>query len=137
MLKKLFSAACLILLCQTTCAENCPTVADIKKNNIAGWKILDSDEGTPLSAKRQSQYINGIKEFALAEWTNHGKNVGTIHCYYRDNNGSELEAFLTKDNFVPTNAKNYWYQVSGSMDCAAGSEKCAFSKGQSTIVASN
>lgn len=137
MLKKLIPFICLLFTCHSALAENCPTVAAIKSNALSGWKILDSDEGTPLTAKRQAQYIKSIKEFALAEWTNHGKNVGTIHCYYRDNNGAELEAYLTKDNFIPTNSKNYWYQVSGSMNCAAGSDKCAFNKSQSTVVASN
>jgi len=121
-------AAALIMLCQSGFALTCPSVANIKKNTLSGWKAYDSDDASPLSQKREAQFKQNAKEFALAEWTWTGtdKTTGTIHCYYRDNTGSDLEAYLSKGNFSPENSRDYWYDVSGSMHCAAGMEKCEF-----------
>lgn len=135
MLKKIITTFCCMFLYQASFADNCPSVDAIKKHDITGWKLFDSDEGTPLSANRETNFVSTIKQFALAEWSNQGKNVGTIHCYYRDENGSDLEAYLAKENFTPATAKSYWYQVSGAMHCAAGSDKCLFDK--SPVMASN
>lgn len=124
--RKLVLAAAIMACCQLAWAETCPSIAAIKSNHLAGWKAYDSDDGVPLSSKREIQFKNNAREFALAEWTNSSKKSGSIHCYYRDNTGSDLEAYLAKDNFAPENSRDYWYQVSGSMHCAAGMDKCKF-----------
>ncbi|TAK73948.1 MAG: hypothetical protein EPO11_07670 [Gammaproteobacteria bacterium] len=116
----------LLLFCSLVFAEMCPSVQDIQKNRLHGWKIYDSDDNTPLPPKRVAQFIKGAKQFTLAEWPDARRHVGTVHCYYRDDNGSQLEAYLAKDNFIPTNVNHYWYSVSGSMNCAAGAERCLF-----------
>jgi hypothetical protein len=128
MYKKLLFAVVFFSLSQSALALTCPTVASIKKNALTGWKAYDSDEGTLLSKKREAQFKQNAREFALAEWKWNGadKSTGTIHCYYRDNAGSDLEAYLSKGNFSPENSRDYWYDVSGSMHCAAGMEKCEF-----------
>jgi hypothetical protein len=116
-----------MLLCQLSFAERCPSVSDIKSNNLKGWKAYDSDDGTLLSASRETQFKKIVEEFALAEWTSNKKQAGSIHCYYRDQTGSSLEAYFAKDNFHPIiSAKNFWYEVSGYMHCAAGMERCEF-----------
>lgn len=137
MIKKIITIACLALLSQTVFAETCPSVADVKSNAIKGWQAYDSDDGTPLSTKRETQFRSSVVQFALAEWTKSGRIGGTIHCYYRDNSGSSLEAYLAKENFQPRNANNYWYEVSGYMHCAAGKEMCQFNTkgmGQSQLA---
>lgn len=118
---------CLVLFLSQTCfAETCPDVNSVKKNHLSGWTVHDSDDGKILTATRIALYKKNIEQFTLAEWVNKGKQKGSIRCYYSDNNGSGLEAYLTKDSFQPTNSKNYWYQVSGSMHCAAGMRECVF-----------
>jgi hypothetical protein len=124
--KKCLMAIMLTFLCQLTFANTCPSIKDIKNDTLAGWKAYDSDEGTPLSSARVSAFKKNVQQFALAEWVNGGSKHGAIHCYYRDNNGSDLEAYLSKDHFTPRNEKNYWYEVSGFMQCAAGKERCEF-----------
>jgi hypothetical protein len=128
MLKKIVIAAfCMLLLSQTSLAERCPSVSDIKQNSLNGWKAYDSDDGKPLSAARETQFKKMVEEFALAEWANNKKQLGSIHCYYRDNSGSNLEAYLAKDNFNPkADPHSFWYKVSGFMHCAAGMERCEF-----------
>ena len=121
----LFSVA-LLIFCQTSFAEKCPSVKDIKNHHASAWKAYDSDDGTPLPAKREAEFRKSAQEFALAEWTSADKKTGSIHCYYRDNNGSDLEAYLAKSHFSLNNHKNYWYTVSGHMHCAAGMDKCEF-----------
>lgn len=127
MIKKLILACSLVIFSHTSLAETCPTVSDIKNNAIHGWKAYDSDDGTPLSAARETDFKKTIEHFALAEWsTTEGKH-SAIHCYYRDSSGSSLEAYLAKDNFTPKiAANNFWYKVSGFMHCAAGMDKCQF-----------
>jgi len=129
--KKLMISAALLMLCQAGFSLTCPSVASLKQNSLSGWKAYDSDDGTPLTLKRETQFKQNAKEFALAEWKWSGtdKKTGTIHCYYRDNTGSDLEAYLAKGNYSPENSKDYWYSVSGSMHCAAGMEKCEFING--------
>jgi hypothetical protein len=128
MFRRLILCATLITVCQLGFALTCPSISSIKNNLLTGWKAYDSDDGTLLSKKRESQFKQNAQEFALAEWkwTGTDKTTGTIHCYYRDTNGSDLEAYLSKGNYSPENSRDYWYDVSGSMHCAAGMEKCEF-----------
>jgi len=115
-----------LLLNQAALAETCPSVNDIKQNQLNGWKAYDSDDGKPLPLARETQFKKMVEEFALAEWEN---KSGSIHCYYRDNTGSNLEAYLAKDNFNPkVDPHSFWYKVSGFMHCAAGMERCEFEK---------
>lgn len=122
----IIAALSITLLFQMTFADTCPSVKDIKGQSINGWKVYDSDDGTPLSSAREKEYKKTVEEFALAEWANQQNRKGTMHCYYRDATGSSLEAYLAKDDFIPQNHKNYWYKVSGFMHCAAGMDKCRF-----------
>ena len=115
----------LITLSNIAYAEICPTVNEIKTQKLAGWKAYDSDDGTPLSKKRTQAFIKAADQFILAEWSKRGKQGTAIHCFYRDVNGSDLEAYLTKNNLIPENNKT-WYQVSGAMQCAAGNDMCKF-----------
>jgi hypothetical protein len=127
MFKKLVIAGIMLTLSPICLADTCPSVADIKKDAIAGWRAYDSDDGVPLSADREKQYKKAIQEFVLAEWASEPNHTNTIHCYYRDQNGSSLEAYLSKENVTLTKrTKSYWYQVSGSMHCAAGMDQCKF-----------
>lgn len=113
--------------CQLASAETCPSVSAIKNNQAAGWKAYDSDDGTALSPTREAQFKEVVLQFALAEWVNAKNSRGSIHCYYRDKTGSNLEAYLAKDNVKPKiNPKQFWYTVSGYMHCAAGTKSCEF-----------
>jgi hypothetical protein len=124
MLKSLLLLTLCTLVCQASFADSCPSVTAIKNNTLGGWKMYDSDDGAPLSAKRIALFQKNAEQFVLAEWAQQ-KN-GMIHCYYRDHNGANLEAYLAKDHLMPVKSHTYWYQVSGYMHCAANSEQCAF-----------
>jgi hypothetical protein len=127
MFRKTIITVSVALLSQICLAETCPSVQDIKSNSLHGWKAFDSDDGMPLSAAREKQFKNTIEQFALAEWKDTKDKSGSIHCYYRDSTGSNLEAYFAKDNFIPKRlANSFWYEVSGFMHCAAGMDKCEF-----------
>jgi hypothetical protein len=133
MRKKMILSICLsicaALLCQLSFAESCPNVSDVKKDALFGWKVYDSEDGTLLSPTRARAFKKNAEQFALAEWAHRKDSKGNIiHCYYRDSAGSALEAYLAKDNFIPKNTKNYWYEVSGAMQCAAGTTECEFQR---------
>jgi len=117
----------LIIACsiQLAFADTCPTVKDIKANKLAGWVAYDSEDSKPLAQKRADDFIKSADQFILAEWSNRGKTGNSIHCFYRDVNGSDLEAYLTKSNLVPEHSKK-WYSVSGAEQCAAGNNMCKF-----------
>lgn len=122
-MKKLISIVMIAGFAQIGFANKCPSLDAIKHNHLSGWKAYDTQDGTPLTNEQFTQFKNKVTQFALAEW-NDKKNV--IHCYYHDKNGADLEAYLAKGKYVPDNGKNFWYQVSGAMQCAAGVEKCEF-----------
>jgi hypothetical protein len=127
MIRKFIIIVSITLLSQHCLAETCPSVKDIKSSLASGWKAFDSDDGTPLSFARETQFKNTIEQFALAEWKDMKNKSGSIHCYYRDRTGSNLEAYFAKENFVPKKiANSFWYEVSGFMHCAAGMDKCEF-----------
>jgi len=113
-----------MLFITTTFAQQCPSINDIKAHHLNGWHAYDSEDKRALSTPRFNHFKTNVKEFALAEWEN--KQKGTIHCYYRDQYGSSLEAYLSKNNFLPDNTKNYWYDVSGFRECAASPNNCQF-----------
>lgn len=127
MLKKMCLALSLFAFCSIGFADTCPSVTDIKHNALNGWKAYDSDEGTPLSATRESHFKKSVEQFALAEWQQGKKHSTAIHCYYRDKSGSNLEAYLSKDHYTPKRSgQHYWYEVSGYMHCAAEKDLCEF-----------
>ncbi len=111
---------------KTCCAETCPSVNDIKKNNLHAWRLYDVEDNAPLTIKQISYFKKFAQQFTLAEWRQVDEKHGMIRCYYRDKNGSEARAYLTKNNFTPETSKNTWYSVSGSMHCAAGLNQCLF-----------
>lgn len=126
-MKLLMTAVTLIMLAQGCLAETCPSISDIKKNMLAGWKAYDSDDGTLLSPAREAKFKKMLQHFTLAEWKQNKNHMTSMHCYYRDKTGSSLEAYLAKDNFIPKkNPKSFWYQVSGYLHCAAGKDNCQF-----------
>lgn len=105
-------------------AQTCPSVASIKNDKIKGWVAYDM-YGKTLSTKENIRFKEHALEFALAEVTQHANKLA-VRCLYRDKSGSNLEAYLAKDNIVADNTKNYWYSVSGSTHCAAGVSLCQF-----------
>ncbi|MFZ2316155.1 MAG: hypothetical protein WAW86_10935 [Gammaproteobacteria bacterium] len=121
MYKKLIIAISLIMIHPLCFAETCPTILALKHSALSDWKVYDSDDGKLVSAHRATEFKRIAQQFALAEWSK-----GKIHCYYRDKEGSDLEAYLAKDHFALSNNKNYWYEVSGFMHCAAGMNECEF-----------
>lgn len=123
---RILTLTALTLIASFAYAENCPTVNMIKHNLMNRWQAYDSDDNKPLSSKRLAQFKQNVEQFTLAEWQSKDALHSTMHCYYRDKNGSQLEAYLTKDNLVPMDNKKMWYKVSGSMHCAAGMDKCMF-----------
>lgn len=111
---------------QIAYADTCPSMKTIKSSPLLTWKAFDSDDQKPLTAAQTTTFINSIDQFSLAEWVKQGPQTGTIHCYYSDRNGSVLEAYLAKASYMPVNTKHFWYEVSGSMHCAAGMDNCLF-----------
>jgi hypothetical protein len=109
-------------------ADNCPSINQLGSYLANGWKAYDSNDGTTLSAKRQAKFLQVAQQFALAEWTvvANPPHSGAIHCYYRDKTGANLESYLGKESFIPLQTKNYWYSVSGYMQCAASATQCQF-----------
>lgn len=123
---KIFNILLLSLCCVTTIAsaETCPSVYNLKKPNLTGWKFYDSEDGKPLSEQRIAQFKKMAEKFVLAEW-DHQK--GVIHCYYSNKDGSGLESYAAKSSFVPENPK-VWYSVTGSMQCVVSKDKCKFTE---------
>ena len=126
MKKELLSILIISLCSSIVNAEICPSVTRIKQNALDGWKIYDSEENKTLSPQRLAKFKASVEKFALAEWSDKNNKNSTIHCYYLDKEGSNMEAFLTKDNFHPEHALNNWYEVSGYKQCAAGKSRCKF-----------
>lgn len=123
MIRRFIFIVCAMLCCQFAFAEMCPSVQSIQHHALQGWKVYDSEDGTLLPPVRLSHFQQQAKLFALAEWKQSGR---AMHCYYKDQTGSDLEAYLAKENFVPINPNHYWYAVSGALQCAAGMDKCEF-----------
>ncbi len=115
----------LSVLCQWTFAETCPDIKTIKTHLPIGWKLYDSENNSLLSSQQIIEFKNAAAQFTLAEWI-HRDQHGMIRCYYMNDTGSHLTAYLGKDDFDLENTHHYWYQVTGSMHCAAGMTKCEF-----------
>lgn len=116
--------------------ETCPTLSEVKHQLPKGWSLFDSDDGTPLSQERTQRFKNAVQQFVLAEWSQdpHNQDSGSIHCYYRDQNGSNFEAYVAKSSYVLINPKKVWYHVTGFMHCTAGPDKCLFESYRNKIT---
>lgn len=128
MIKKFILSICFILSFASTCfADICPSVDDIRGQRAIGWTAYDTESNQPLSEERLQQFKQSMVQFTMVEWADTTKDKGTMHCYYRDKDGSDMEAYLSKDNLTPSKmASKYWYQVSGASQCAASMAECEF-----------
>jgi|GEM_PF-2695606 hypothetical protein len=126
MYKKIIFLVTALIFSQVIFAETCPSLKTIKSTPLTAWKAYDSDNQEPLTTAQTTNFINNIDQFSLAEWVQEGQQKGAIHCYYSDRNGSVIEAYLAKSSYLPENSKHFWYEVSGSMHCAAGMDNCLF-----------
>lgn len=127
MYQKLICALCFALVCQFVFAETCPSVRDVRNNTLSrDWVAYDSEDGSKLPLKREQEFKRNAEEFVLAEWKDLKNKGGSIHCYYRNKSGSNLEAYIAKNNFIPENSKQVWYDVSDARHCVAGMERCQF-----------
>lgn len=115
-----------LLSTQIVFGLGCPSVKAIQAGKTKGWQLLDSEDGAQLSAARIKAFKKNIQQFVLAEWEKKDSRHGTIHCYYSNKSGSELDAYLARENFMPDNAKHLWYPVTGYLECAAGMSRCQF-----------
>jgi hypothetical protein len=106
-------------------ADHCPSVDTLKNNKAASWKAYDSDNNKLLSPQREAKLRKQIAQFAMVEWSN-AKDKSSIHCYYKNEQGSNMEAYFARDSASPIKSSKYWYPVTGMMQCAAGADKCAF-----------
>ena len=122
---KLFTTVLCLIFSSSVYAEACPSVKDLQANHAKSWRAFDSDNHKPLSPKREARLKAEITHFSMAEWAVVNKKNG-MHCYYTNDNGSNLEAYFAKENILSINTSKYWYPVTGQMQCAASPEKCAF-----------
>lgn len=124
MIQKILIGTLVLTFISSSFAETCPSISDIKNNKIRDWTAYDSDTKIALSAPELNHFKKSAEKFVLAEWSK--KKNGDIHCYYSDASGSQLQAYFSKNSFVPEKARHHWYLVSGHMHCAAGNEECSF-----------
>ena len=128
MLKKLS----LTLLCATTLhlahAETCPTVAELKNNNLRGWEIYDSNNGSPLSPEQWQDFKHNAQQFLMAEYA-YGAPEGPSHCYYGNQKGEYMDAFLARHSFHP-GGTCAWREVDGFTRCYSNIEACIFEEGR-------
>lgn len=130
-MNKLMTVILALFFCHSAMADTCPSVKDLKAGTTHGFQAYDSDDDSLLSKERLAQFIKNTEQFILAEWQDTKDHQGAVHCYYRDMNGSQMDTYLKKTNLVPANPQKRWYEVSGSMHCAAGMESCLFKQNQS------
>ena len=123
MLKQLIIGLASILFCGVIFAESCPSLNAIKTNQLAGWKALSDGTDQAITPAQMQAFKASVSQFALAEYDTSANHIGSIRCYYRDNTGSNLDTYLSKSNLALSKGQ-YWYQVTGSMQCAAGMDKC-------------
>jgi beta-xylosidase len=125
-MKKLIISCCLSLITTLCYANTCPSVQSLKSPSLTQWHIYDSDDNTPLTANRLVDFKKNVSQFILAEWVNNNHG-GTIHCYYRDKDGSDLNAYVTNQQLASISSNHWWYKVTGATDCTASANKCRFS----------
>lgn len=123
MVHKILAGMLTLSFISVSFAETCPSVTDIKKHSTRGWTAYDSETEIALSVSQLNHFRHQAAKFVLAEWS---KKNDTIHCYYSNASGSEIQAYFAKNSLTPEKTRNRWYLVSGHMDCAAGKDECLF-----------
>lgn len=110
-------------------AESCPTMNDLKHNNLQGWTAYDIDNGIPYSNLKDFEY--NARAFALAEFSK-GAPEGEAHCYFYHQNPSlgYGHAYLAKRNLVSSN--NYAWKNSKGAQCTTSDDNCQCRAGDDT-----
>lgn len=106
-------------------AETCPAIADIKAGYFGGWRVLSSDNGSPLSPAGVEKFKRSITSFVMAEYAEEAPE-GEDHCYYRTEKSSCAAGFLAKDGLKPQMKSGFWYNESIFVRCHQSIASCIF-----------
>jgi hypothetical protein len=124
-MKKLAVLISTLLATSLAIAETCPTIAQIRANNLNGWSAYTNDEGEPLTPTQLQAFEQNVGGFYSIRWLG-GAPEGESHCYYVNKQRYWTRAFLSKSGLVPDFSSPNWTYVDDEPRCHASIAGCPF-----------
>lgn len=124
---KFFIAACtfIFFISASYATELCPSIADIKNNQLHGWRAYYNDSGESVSNGALHKFEQTVGIFAGARWLRYAQE-GASHCYYNDNNNQETIAYLAIHGLKPDLLSTGWKDLSYEFACNDVITNCGF-----------
>lgn len=122
----LFSVS--IFLATIAIAERCPSIDEIKNNNLHGWHVYKNDIYTPASKDEISIFQNQAAVFTEVTWMAEGRKGGTTICEYAPvykSNHIFLGAFEVGTYDEPDPGNSSWKKKAFFFFCSDSVEKCS------------
>ena len=106
----LFCATVILLL--DSVAEVCPTVEQVRANQLGFWRVFNADSGSPLSPTQLMDYEKNLRLFAEADYYE-GAPEGPAQCYYdAENDPYHSGAYLAIHDLQPDYQQtNFWQKT--------------------------
>lgn len=123
---------CLLSLIPTVAfshiTDTCPTIQEIKNNQLKNFIVYDIDNGIPVDETLFSYFQSAVQKFDLAEWMADAPE-GEAHCYYSHdgNDPSYLGVFLAKTSYGVDTSSNSWEDKGDwTWHCTKNIAECRF-----------
>lgn len=122
-MKKLLLISLFLNICF---AVTCPSVSELKNNQLHNWVAFDADNGTELSTDRLKKYEEKLQYFCHAEFLK-GAPEGEAECYYRnDTDPYYLDVYLAQPGLKPDLTSAAWHERPTLNKCHGSVEACGF-----------
>lgn len=105
-------------------ADTCPTVAEIKLNQLNHWQFTDLNSAQPANPEKIRKFKQKVSRFVVASWE--FDEFGCCHYYGKSGDPNELGVFLQKVTTIEK-TKTHWRHVDADgWICEAGISECRF-----------
>lgn len=103
----------------------CPSVIDIKQNELNHWLPLYKDSQELVSSIDLIKFKQHVTGFVAASWSKHYLENG--HCLYQGSDQIVNQIVLAKDAFRPQpNDYWVWLQPNSTAECYGPVNECEF-----------
>lgn len=110
------------LLSQTL---TCPSVSNIKQNDLNHWLPLYKDTQELISSADLAKFKQHVTSFVAASWS--GRYLESAHCLYQGSDGIVNQIVLAKDASRPQfNDHWIWLQPNSIAECYGSMSQCEF-----------
>lgn len=102
----------------------CPTIADIKNNQLNGWLMLYEDTEEQAQDQDAEKFKQSVTYFEAAKWNPY--YLESAHCFYALTQSDGKNIILAHDAFGPVQSIDWVWTPKTQATCTANEALCRF-----------